>query len=157
MTRSLIFKNRQRARPVPVVELRKLTLAVLRNHLRCQNYELVVYLVGSAEMTRVNEHFLRHSGSTDVITFDYCDPANPNDLNGELFICVDEAVIQARQYHTTWKNEVIRYIVHGILHLLGFDDRTKAARRKMKTRENKIVAALTAKPVRLKPAIGRAG
>jgi len=43
-------------------------------------------------------------------------------LLGEIYICVDEAVLQARKFGTSWQSEVIRYLVHGVLHLLGFDD-----------------------------------
>jgi rRNA maturation RNase YbeY len=50
---------------------------------------------------------------------------------------VDEAVLQARKFGTSWESEVIRYLVHGVLHLLGFDDSSAGARRKMKPEENR--------------------
>ena len=43
-------------------------------------------------------------------------------LHGEIFICVDEAVWQARKFRTSWQSEIVRYLVHGVLHLLGHDD-----------------------------------
>ena len=43
-------------------------------------------------------------------------------LHGEIFICVDEAVLQARKFRTSWQSEIVRYLVHGVLHLLGHDD-----------------------------------
>jgi len=68
---------------------------------------------------------LRHAGATDVIAFDYSIRASH--LRGEIFICVDEALVQARRFRTTWQSESVRYVVHGVLHLLGFDDRRPAA------------------------------
>jgi probable rRNA maturation factor len=112
--------------------------------------ELGVNLVAAPEMTLINETFLRHEGSTDVITFDYsnaeCGVRSAElNLHGELFICVDEAVLQARQFKMTWQSEIVRYLVHGILHLLGHDDRHPAARRRMKREENRRLAGLSKK------------
>ena len=78
-------------------------------------------------------------------------PGNPSSqtpdpspqIHGEIFICVDEAVLQARQFSTSWQSEVIRYLVHGVLHLLGFDDSSAGARRKMKREENRRLREMT--------------
>jgi probable rRNA maturation factor len=56
---------------------------------------------------------------------------------------VDEAVLQARKFGTSWQSEVIRYLVHGVLHLLGFDDSSAGARRKMKWEENRRLREIT--------------
>jgi probable rRNA maturation factor len=58
---------------------------------------------------------------------------------------VDEAVLQAKKFGTTWQSEIARYIVHGILHLLGHDDLHAAARRRMKREENRRLAGLSKK------------
>jgi len=63
-------------------------------------------------------------------------------LHGELFICVDDAVAQAREFGTTWQSEIVRYLVHGVLHLRGHDDHDPAARRKMKREENRLLRGL---------------
>ena len=137
--------NRQRARKVDARQLRVITLALL-GELQITSAEFGVNLVSDAEMTRVNETFLQHEGSTDVITFDHSElstrPQTPDprpNLHGELFICVDEAIRQARRFRTTWQSELVRYVVHGVLHLLGHDDHRAADRRKMKREENRLV------------------
>ncbi len=107
------------------------------------SYDLSVYLVGGPEITRLNEKFLQHEGSTDVITFDYCDASQPESLAGEVFICVDEAERQARVFRTSWQGEVVRYVVHGVLHLCGYDDLEPSARRKMKRQEDRLVRELS--------------
>ena len=63
-------------------------------------------------------------------------------LHGELFVCVDDAVTQAKEFKTMWQSEVVRYVVHGILHLLGHDDLKPDLRRKMKREENRLVRRL---------------
>jgi rRNA maturation RNase YbeY len=60
-------------------------------------------------------------------------------LAGELFICLDDAVKQAREFRTTWQEELARYVIHGLLHLRGFDDVEPAARRVMKREENRLL------------------
>ena len=62
-----------------------------------------------------------------------------NRIYGELFICVDDAVSQAKQFRTRWQAEVVRYAVHGVLHLLGYDDLEPHMRREMKRQENRLV------------------
>jgi rRNA maturation RNase YbeY len=101
--------------------------------------------VDAPESTRLNEKFLQHRGSTDVITFDYGDASEPDLLSGEIFVCLDEAVKQARRFRTSWQSELVRYVVHGILHLCGYDDRKPRARRTMKREEDRLVKQLTAR------------
>ena len=73
-------------------------------------------------MARVNEKFLKHTGSTDVITFDYQEGDVSGAWNGELFICVDDAVAAAPRFGVGWQIELARYLAHGLLHLRGYDD-----------------------------------
>ena len=144
---NIVIANRQRTRPVNVRRL-KMIVAALFDELQIQGGELGINLVGAREMTLVNETFLKHRGSTDVITFDHADAGHlgpPPALHGELFVCVDEAIVQARRFRTGWEPEVIRYIVHGILHLRGHDDREAGRRRKMKREENRLVRWLAGK------------
>ena len=66
-------------------------------------------------------------------------------LHGEIFICLDEAVSQSRRFHATWQGELVRYAVHGVLHLLGYDDQNARVRRKMKKAEDTLVRRLAAR------------
>jgi len=134
-------RNRQRACRANVRLLRVIVRALLREHLHLEEFELGVYLVAAEEMVRLNETFLRHKGSTDVITFDYAEQVGA--VHGEIFVCLDEAVMQARRFHTRWESELTRYIVHGVLHLRGFDDSRPAHRHKMKREEDRLLRALT--------------
>jgi len=143
----LILRNRQRTRPVNLPVLRRIARVLLEELLGLEQYELGVRLVASAEMIRVNRQFLNHDHSTDVITFDYQtspnrDPRPASRIKGDIFICLDDAVAQARQFRTTWQSELVRYLTHGALHLRGHDDLRPAARLVMKREENRLVRSL---------------
>ena len=100
-------------------------------------------LIDATEMSELNETFLRHSGSTDVITFNHQEGTNNDLLMGEIFISVDDAVEQAGRFRATWQEEIVRYLAHGLLHLEGHDDKTPGPRRAMKRVENKLVKELS--------------
>ena len=102
-----------------------------------------VYFIHGAEMARLNEQFLGHAGSTDVITFNYQENAERGEWCGEIFVSVDDAVASAPRFHATWQLELGRYLVHGLLHLRGYDDCRPAARREMKREENRVLKALS--------------
>ena len=162
MSRTLSIRNRQRIRRIDTALLRRITLHLLREHFQVNEYELAIQLVAAPEMARVNWNFLRHEGSTDVITFDHAnDPfrvsgfefrvghgqgehetrnaKRETPIHGELFVCLDDAVKQAREFRTTWQSELVRYLIHGLLHLRGHDDLKPAARRLMKREENRTL------------------
>jgi rRNA maturation RNase YbeY len=165
----LVLRNRQRAHRVNTPLLRRIVRSLLGDLIGVDRYELCVHLVGTSEMTSLNETFLHHAGSTDVITFDYKrneptpDPSQEGNsiscadrssplgrgkgwvLHGEIFVCVDEAIRQARRFRTSWQSELVRYVVHGVLHLRGFDDQRTAARSKMKREENHLLHLLAAR------------
>jgi len=138
----LLLRNRQKDRPVCLRALRRRVLDLLAA--MGLGAELGVHLVGPREMARVNEAFLGHEGSTDVITFDHGSTAGR--LHGECFISVADAVAQAGDFGTSWDAEVVRYVIHAILHLRGFDDLDPAARRVMKRQENRWVRWAAAQP-----------
>ncbi len=64
-------------------------------------------------------------------------------LHGEIFICIEDAVRQAREFRTTWQSELVRYLIHGVLHLIGYDDLTAADRHVMKREENRLLRTLS--------------
>jgi probable rRNA maturation factor len=130
---NLVIANRQRIKKIDLRLLKRIT-AFLLEDLQVDRANLEINLLGADEMAVLNESFLQHEGPTDVITFDYANPKNG--LHGEIFVCVDVAILQSKKFKTHWQSEIIRYIVHGVLHLLGHNDTTPAARRRMKRDEN---------------------
>jgi len=144
---TLKFENKQRTKPVNRALLKEIALTALAE-LGIAHWDLTFYLVDAKRMAEINETQMGHEGPTDVITFDYSDPVprsafrTPRSLLGEIFICVDVAVSQSREFRTTWQSEVVRYIVHALLHLCGHDDLKPVARREMKRHENRLVRKL---------------
>jgi len=138
---NIVIANRQRTKKINARLLKRIIVGLFAD-LKIAKAELGINLVAAPEMTLVNETFLQHAGSTDVITFDHSSAEcrlRKSEMHGELFVCVDEAILQARRFKTDWQSEVVRYVIHGVLHLLGHDDRRVAARRKMKREENRLV------------------
>ena len=165
MTVEVTIRNRQRTRRVDVRRLRRIGEALLAEELALPSAVLGVQLIGARAMAALNWRWLRHEGSTDILTFDERHLGNPGGaegtspgagpgeglpeasseteaLRGELFISVDDAVCQAREFGTSPGAELVRYLVHGVLHLRGFDDLEAAKRRIMKRAEDRLVRRL---------------
>jgi len=81
----------------------------------------------------VNIKYLQHDYYTDIITFDYCEG---NRLSGDLFISIDSVKENASFYGTGFADELNRVIVHGVLHLIGYDDHTPEDIAVMRAKEN---------------------
>ena len=139
----LIFQNRQREKALNIPLLRRVVRFVLEEEFRVRDYELGFHFVIALEMARVNEQFLQHEGSTDVITFDHGSSAQS--LHGEIFISVPDAVTQAREFKTSWQSETARYVIHGLLHLCGYDDLQPAKRREMKREEKRLMKVVVSR------------
>ena len=138
---TLTITNRQRTRKIKLRALREIA-TVLLAELAGPEATLEINLVSPAQMAKVNQSFLQHEGPTDVITFDYRGDRPGAPLHGELFICPAVAVTQAAEFGTDWRSELVRYLIHGLLHLLGYDDLEPAARGKMKRAEGRWLRAM---------------
>jgi rRNA maturation RNase YbeY len=101
----------------------------LKKELKFKISEVSINFINSDKITYMNIKYLDHHHSTDIITFNYT--GKNDDLDGELFISVDDAGNNARIYGVEFKEEVIRLIIHGFLHLLGYNDKKSNERRKM--------------------------
>lgn len=93
--------------------------------------EINLVIVSDARMAAVHKTFLDIAGPTDVITFQH----------GEIVISAETAQRNAAEYQTSAEDEIRLYIVHGILHLMGFDDTTDVAARSMDRMQKRIFAA----------------
>lgn len=94
--------------------------------------EVSVLLVSDRRMAAVHRRFMNERGPTDVITFQH----------GEIFIDVETALRNARRFKNGLGRELQLYIVHGLLHLHGFDDADETSAKRMRWAEKKILAAL---------------
>ncbi len=92
--------------------------------------EIAVLLVSDRRMTELHRQFLGKNGPTDVLTFQH----------GEIVVSVETAIGNARRFKTSASREVLLYIVHGLLHLHGFDDTTAAEAKRMDAAQNRIMS-----------------
>jgi probable rRNA maturation factor len=139
---NLALRQRQHVRRIDAKPLRQMARFVVADCWGLETFTLGIHLVGTGEITGLNERFLHHAGSTDVITFNYADSSGSAGLEGEIFICVEEALSNAHRYQTTWQAELVRYVIHGLLHLRGYDDQEPVARRRMRRQENRWLTVL---------------
>ena len=95
--------------------------------------KLQITLMNEEELLDINKQFLQHEYYTDIITFDY---SNEKILIGDLFISGNRCFENADEHITNAVEELKRYIIHGMLHLCGMDDKTDEKRLQMREREN---------------------
>ncbi|MBL7838938.1 MAG: rRNA maturation RNase YbeY [Cyclobacteriaceae bacterium] len=91
-------------------------------------------------LREMNIQFLKHRTYTDIITFNY----NPSktEIEGEIYISVDRVRENAETFQTDFPTELNRVIIHGVLHLLGFNDKTKAEKTAMREKEDACLSLL---------------
>ncbi|GIV53931.1 MAG: endoribonuclease YbeY [Candidatus Kapaibacterium sp.] len=122
------------ARWLPRTILRRAVETVLCGE-NVRDARIGIVLCDDTMIRMVNVRYLGHDWTTDVITF----PLNTDPIEGEIYISVDTARRQAAEAGVSLRNELVRLVVHGVLHLLGYDDRTKAQRQQMHARQEKYV------------------
>lgn len=98
---------------------------------------LSISFINSAELRDVNKEYLNHDYETDVITFNYSKKLK--EIDGEIVISFEEARRNAQKYHVTYGKELCRLVIHGVLHLLNFDDKNKKRKKIMKQTENELI------------------
>ncbi len=108
----------------------------IRDELKFTIEFVEINFISSEEIIPINKTYLNHNYSTDIITFNYS--GENYTLDSEIFISLDDASENARKYKVSLDEEILRLIIHGFLHLLGFDDKAKEDRRIMKREENKL-------------------
>jgi probable rRNA maturation factor len=84
-------------------------------------------------LKQINVEFLKHNYYTDVICFDY---GVGKTVSGEVYISVETVRLNAKNYKVSYGNEILRVIIHGVLHLCGYDDKNKKGRSGMRVLEN---------------------
>jgi probable rRNA maturation factor len=135
----ITVRNLQRKVAVNVVDLEKFARKALGLCLRVprkkktdlvQLPEISVLIVSDPRMASLHRQFMNESGPTDVITFQH----------GEIFISAETARRNARRFGNAHARELRLYVVHGLLHLYGFDDRDEGRARKMQIVQRRILA-----------------
>ena len=100
------------------------------------------HFVSETKIQQVNNDHLKHNFVTDVITFDYSDEKV---ISAEAFVCPEEVFKNAKRYSQPADNEVIRVLLHAVLHVLGYDDNSKESRQEMRKQEDHFLAIFNKK------------
>lgn len=111
---------------------------------------LSLVLTNHATVRRLNRRYLDHDYNTDVLSFSLRDggptAADSSAVEGEIYVDLDTASERYEEFGTTFEREVCRYVVHGLLHLLGYDDATESGRSVMREREDKYLDTALSSP-----------
>lgn len=98
---------------------------------------LSISFINSKELRDINKEYLDHDYETDVITFNYS--RQKKNIDGEILISFEEAKVNAKRYNVKLGQELLRLVIHGMLHLLHFDDKNEESKKIMKKEENKLI------------------
>lgn len=100
---------------------------------------LLVVLADHCTVREINRRFLDHDYDTDVLAFDY--GGEDDKINGEMYVDLDTAHERCEEFDARFEEEVLRYAVHGLLHLIGYSDKTRAGKEEMHSLEDRYLDA----------------
>jgi len=99
------------------------------------NFE--INFISDKYILEINRTYLKHNYTTDIITFNYSNVSNK--IDGEIFISIDDAILNSKKFKVSLSEELARLVIHGLLHLLGYDDQNNSNKKIMKRLENKLL------------------
>jgi len=92
-------------------------------------------------LNKINQEFLNHDTFTDIISFDY---TLGKEVGGDIFISIERVLENAEKFNEVFENELHRVMIHGILHFIGYKDKTKKDKTLMRTKEDEKIFILNA-------------
>lgn len=111
---------------------------IIKNN-NCTAGDITYIFCSDNYLLEINRKYLNHDYYTDIITFNY----NENKLiSGDIFISVDTVFKNSKEYHTNFEMELFRVMIHGILHLIGFEDQTDEQQDEMTRQEDQALRLL---------------
>lgn len=123
--------------PLSKIRIKKLAGRIL-SELKEKNARVCIFFVSDAKMRELNLKYRKINRPTDCLAF----PMREGKMLGDIAISMDTAKINSRYFDSTVKKEITLYMVHGILHLLGFKDTTPSGKKRMRRMEEEIINRL---------------
>jgi len=99
--------------------------------------EIAIVFCDDEKILEVNRNFLQHDYYTDIITFDYCEDEV---VSGDIYISVERVIENALIHKSEYNTELLRVLAHGILHLIGFQDKEEKSKLEMTQNEDLCIA-----------------
>jgi len=138
---SVLFRNSQKTMNVLPSSVEALAEFVLQREGAPQK-EVSVLFVDDTEISELNARHLGRNGPTDVLAFPMSGEEHLNfhqEILGDVVVSVERAISYAKEHELKTENELSLYLIHGLLHLLGYDDVNETAARKMRRREKELL------------------
>ena len=120
--------------PVSVEEIEKIAAGVWRSE-GTGDAEISIILVDDLTMRSLNQRYLKNDSLTDVMAFPLSE-MNGGCFEGEIYISLDRVSENASSYRVSFQTELLRIVIHGLLHFLGYEDKTDEGRQIMSRRQN---------------------
>lgn len=138
----ITVKNLQKRIPIDLKKIKKAVLGVLSQEHVKKSGEITVCFVRDAEIRKLNLEYLGKNNPTDVIAFDISERNRESKQNimADIVVSADRAVANAAIFNTTPLYELCLYVVHGVLHLLGYDDKTARQKNIMDVKASRILS-----------------
>jgi probable rRNA maturation factor len=136
---NITISNLQNKLLIPRVKIKNLVLEIFKGEKVKKTGYINICFMPNLLMRKLNARFLKTIGSTDVIAFNLSDKKTKKTIFADIAISTDTAIKNAREFRTTSEYELLLYVAHGILHVLGFDDQTKAQAQLMRKKEKEYV------------------
>ncbi|MDA8082423.1 MAG: rRNA maturation RNase YbeY [Nitrospiraceae bacterium] len=141
---AVLIENRQKSRRLNLRRIKRdLNRALLS--LGLQRSELSIVFVGDAEMRKLNRLYRQIDRTTDVLSFPLTETGfpRPGDPLGDIVVSMPKATAQAAEYGVSLRDEILRLLVHGLLHLVGYDhERNTYQKRRMQKKERELLDAV---------------
>ncbi len=121
------------------IEILKKILSHIQHIEQVLLHKINYIFTSDTNILRINKQFLNHDYFTDIITFDYSDSES---VSGDMFISIETVNSNAQQYEVSFENELFRVLIHGVLHLIGYDDKTEEEITIMRKKENDYLSLI---------------
>ena len=142
------IKNLQKIFPIKINYL-SLLVKEICSQMGIKRGVLSVVLTDNELIARLNKEYLEKKYSTDVLSFNLQDTFDPLNIFGEIIISVEEAENNSALFCKHISSEVLLYVIHGLLHLTGFNDSTYQEKKKMQKKENELLSMIEKRERRL--------
>jgi len=123
--------------PLAAKKIKQVVKKVCRTEKPDWDFELRIIFTDDEQIHVLNRNYLKHDYPTDVISFPIEEEGSF--IEGEIYIGLDRAAEQAKEYGIAFAIEILRLIIHGVLHLVGYDDQTARQRKIMTQKENEYL------------------